>query len=334
MSEEPVHPRNTYSLDGADGPEQALIDSLTRGRMHHAWLLIGPEGVGKATFAYRAARRLLGAKPALGHGLLGASPDDPVSRMIAGQAHPDLMVLERQVEDGKTKKFISVDEARGLPGFFSRSPAIAPYRVAIIDAVDDMNANAANAVLKTLEEPPERGVVFLVSSAPGRLLPTIRSRCRRLVFAPWDLGRLTDLAMERTGLEFDQAQRLAQMAKGAPGRVLDSSAEHVLAMDQLAKALVERLPAIDDSEILGLTEGFRGAEGANRFALLMDRLADQIEDMTTSQAMNGQLSTSLEQWALAWSRLTALPAQVEGLNLDRTDALWTVLTQLRAAARA
>jgi DNA polymerase-3 subunit delta' len=333
MNEDSIHPRDVFGLDGAQAAEQALIDSLARGRMHHAWLLIGPEGVGKATFAYRAARRLLGARPATEFGLLGSSPDDPVSRLVAGRAHPDLMVLERQVEDGKTKKYISVDEARALPEFFSRSPAMAPYRVAIIDAVDDMNANAANAVLKTLEEPPPRGVVFLVSSAPGRLLPTIRSRCRRLTFAPWDEGRLTDYAMARTGLDFESAQRLAQMAKGAPGRVMDMAAGNALAMDQLAKDLLQRLPAIDDVEILGLTEGFRGAEGANRFGLLMDRLADQIHGMAMDSALAGQMTPGLDQWAQAWDSLTGLPPQVEGLNLDRTDALWTILTQLRAAAR-
>lgn len=334
MSQDSAHPRDVYGLDGAQAAEQALIDSLARGRMHHAWLLIGPQGVGKATFAYRAARRLLGAKPAPEFGLLGSAPDDPVSRLVAARAHPDLMVLERQVEDGKTKKYISVDEARGLPDFFSRSPASAPYRVAIIDAVDDMNTSAANAVLKTLEEPPPRGVVFLVSSAPGRLLPTIRSRCRRLSFAPWDEGRLTDYAMARTDLDFESAQRLAQMAKGAPGRMMEMAAGNALAMDQVARYLLQRLPVINDVEILGLTDGFRGAEGAQRFGLLMDRLADQIHDMSLDRALSSPLSPALDQWAQAWDSLTALPPQVEGLNLDRTDALWTVLVQLRAAARA
>jgi DNA polymerase-3 subunit delta' len=333
MSDDHSHPRDVYVMDGSEAAEQALLDSLARGRLHHAWLLVGPEGVGKATFAYRAARRLLGAAPDPDFGLLGAHPDDPVCRLVAGQAHPDLMVLERAVEDGKTKKNIVVDEARRLPDFFSRSPARAPYRVAIIDAVDHMNNNAANAVLKTLEEPPERGIVFLVSHAPGRLLPTIRSRCRRLTFAPWDEARLVDFAHARTGLPPEQAVRLAQMAKGAPGRVLDLAASKALEMDQLAQDLLHRLPQIDEAELLHLTDGFRGGEGAARFALLMERLADQIHTLSVAGALRGEAGPALDRWARAWERLIALPPEVEGLNLDRADALWTVMADLRAAAK-
>ena len=176
------HPRDRFDLIPDAKAEAAFLDARARGRLHHAWLLCGVEGSGKATFAYRAARRLLGARPDPSRGLLGTDPYDHVARMISAQSHPDLLVLERAIEGGKTKKSISVDQARELPEFFSKSPAQAPYRVAIIDAADDLNVNAANAILKTLEEPPPRGVLFLVSHAPGRLLPTIRSRCRTLAF--------------------------------------------------------------------------------------------------------------------------------------------------------
>lgn len=333
MSEAPQHPRDVYVMDGSEAAEQALLDSLARGRLHHAWLLVGPEGVGKATFAYRAARRLLGARPDADYGLLGSNPDDPVCRQVAGRSHPDLMVLERVVEDGKTKKYIGVDEARRLPDFFSRSPASAPYRVAIIDAVDDMNVNAANAVLKTLEEPPPRGIVFLVSHSPGRLLPTIRSRCRRLTFAPWEEARLTRFAQTHTEASLEGAHRLAHMAKGAPGRVLDLVSSKALDMDQLAQDLLRRLPQIDEAELLGITDSFRGGEGAARFSLLMERLADQIHALSVDSALRGEAGPALDRWALAWERLNALPPEVEGLNLDRADALWTVMADLRNAAR-
>jgi DNA polymerase-3 subunit delta' len=168
------HPRTVFEYAEGEAVERAFQNALERGRLHHAWLLVGPEGVGKATFAYRAARRLLGAAPSAALGVLGSRPDDPVCRQMIAQAHPDLMVLQREGLDGKPRRGIPVDEARGLPDFFAKSPATAPYRVAIIDSADDLNANAANAVLKTLEEPPERGVVFLVSHAPGALLPRLR----------------------------------------------------------------------------------------------------------------------------------------------------------------
>src|SRR5277367_4475775 len=182
MAEAPdiAHPRDVFGFDHGESAERAFLEALDRGKLHHAWLLTGPEGVGKATFAYRVARRLLGATPDARFGPLGSAPDHPVSRQVAARSHPDLLVLERAGEDGKARKVIPVDDARRLPEFFSKAPASAPYRVAIVDAVDDMNPNAANALLKTLEEPPERGILLLVSHAPGGLLPTIRSRCRRL----------------------------------------------------------------------------------------------------------------------------------------------------------
>ena len=210
MSED--HPRDRFDLVPDAAAEAAFLDAWERGRLHHAWLLCGVEGVGKATFAYRAARRLLGAAADPGRGPLGARRDDPVSRLISAQAHPDLLVLERLVEGGKTKKSISVDQSRELPEFFSKSPSQAQHRVAIIDAADDLNVNAANALLKVLEEPPERGVLFLVTHAPGRLLATIRSRCRRLSFPIWTPDRLETLVRNRTGVEREDAEHAAAMA--------------------------------------------------------------------------------------------------------------------------
>jgi DNA polymerase-3 subunit delta' len=175
MTETLPHPRETFDWAGDEAHERAFLDALERGRLHHAWLVIGPEGLGKATFAYRAARRLLGARPEPSLGPLGSAPDDPVCRQVLGRAHPDLMALQRDPEDGKSRRGIPVDEARALPEFFAKSPASAPYRVAIIDTADDLNNFGANAVLKTLEEPPERGVLFLISHAPGGLLATADS---------------------------------------------------------------------------------------------------------------------------------------------------------------
>ena len=120
------HPRDRFDLVPDAAAEAAFLDAQRKGRLHHAWLLCGVEGAGKATFAYRAARRLLGAARRVGRGLLGTDPADPVARLVSAQSHPDLLVLERAVEGGKTKKAISVDQARELPEFFSKSPSRAP----------------------------------------------------------------------------------------------------------------------------------------------------------------------------------------------------------------
>lgn len=333
MSEAPAHPRDAYALEGAEAQEQAFLDAIARGRLHHAWLLTGPEGVGKATFAYRAARRLLGARPDPALGLLGSAGDDPVTRQVAARSHPDLMVLERLGEDGKVRKVIPVDEARRLAEFFSQTPATSPYRVAIIDAADDLNVNSANAILKTLEEPPPRGVIFLVSHAPGRLLPTIRSRCRRLAFtAPGDALTI-DFLTARTDLGHDQAERVSRMAGGAPGLALRLAAAGALGADDAAHEILRNLPRLDEAALMALADGFRGAEGQARFDLLFDRLAAQIQAMATGQAMSGT-GEGLDRWVRAWDTLRRLPDQAEGLNLDRADAFWTALRELRAASRA
>lgn len=326
------HPREVFDLQGQTQAEASFEDARVRGRLHHAWLLTGPEGVGKATFAYRAARRLLGAPYDPDHGVLGSSPGHPVSRQVAARSHPDLLVLEREGPDGKPRRIIPVDDARRLAEFFSKSPASAPHRVAIIDAADDLNVNAANAILKTLEEPPPRGVLLMVAHAPGRLLPTIRSRCRRLAFGPLETGAAAAFVQDRLDIDLEQATRLAVMADGAPGRALVLAAGQALAMDDAARDLLADLPDLDDTRALSLAEKFRGGEGAIQFALLFERLSRRVHDLATLRAGRGD--GGLDRWAEAWETLQRLPREVEGLNLDRADAFYTALSDLRRAARA
>lgn len=330
----PAHPRDVYSLEGQSAAEAAFLDALERGRLHHAWLLTGPEGVGKATLAYRMARRLLGARPEPSLGLLGAAPSDVVSRQVAARSHPDLMVLERLTDDGKARKAIPVDEARRLPEFFANSPAVSPYRVAIIDAADDLNVNAANAVLKTLEEPPARGVILLISHAPGKLLPTIRSRCRRLAVPAPGVQAAAEMVERMADLPHKDAERLARMAHGAPGRALQLAASGAIAMDDAANEILRGLPKIDEGALLAMADTFRGAEGAARFELLMDRLADQVRIFATQVVADGKNSPALDRWAAAWERLSNVPGEAEAVNLDRGDVFWSVISDLRAASKA
>ena len=323
MSDIP-HPRDTFGMVGAEAAERAFLSALARGRLHHAWLVVGPEGAGKATFAYRAARRLLGAKPAGEVDRLESSPADPVCRQISARANPDLLALQRDPEDGKTRKGIPVDEARGLPDFFSLSTAIAEYRVAIIDTADDLGDAAANAVLKTLEEPPTRGVIFLLASSPGALLPTIRSRCRRLILDLPSEAAALGFLREKTALDEASCSRLLRMAGGAPGRAWRLAEAGALELDDLAGEVLARLPESDGARLVALAESFRGAAGAERFALFFERLADQVRGRATQE-----ISPRLAE---AWSELIALPRRVEAVNLDRGDALITAVSRLKAAA--
>jgi DNA polymerase-3 subunit delta' len=184
-------------LHGHDHAVAAFRDSLDGGRLHHAWLISGPEGVGKALFAGKAALRVLAA----GQGSIAAPgldvPDDhPAARLAAAGSHPDLMRLERLVKEtsstGELARSITVDQVRSLQRLFSTTASFSPWRVVVIDAIDDLERNAANALLKNLEEPPPHSLFLLVSHSPERLLPTIRSRCRQLRLStlgqtPWRL---------------------------------------------------------------------------------------------------------------------------------------------------
>lgn len=316
------HPRDRFDLVPDVVAEEAFLDALNRGRLHHAWLLCGVEGSGKATFAYRAARRLLGAAPDPTRGPLGTAPYDPVSQLVSAQSHPDLLVMERLVEGGKQKKTISVDQARDLPGFFAKSPSQAQYRVAVIDAADDLNVNAANALLKILEEPPERGVLLLVTHAPGRLLATIRSRCRRLSFPIWTPDQLETLVRNRTGADPEDARLAADMAGGSPGAALALSSGAMQEVDALARSWVLG-DAVDRAEQLAVADGFRGAEGQARFEALMDRLIAAVK-VRALEAPAGQGA----RWADLWTRLAELPDRTAAINLDRADVLAGALADI------
>ena len=328
MADPAAHPRDVFTYEGGEVVETAFLDALERGRLHHAWLLCGPEGVGKATFAYRAARRLLGARPDPRYGLLGAAPDDHVSRMISVGSHPDFMVLERETEGDKVKKFISVDAARALPGFFAQTPSQSAYRVAIVDAADDMNVNAANALLKTLEEPPERGVLFLVAHAPGRLMATIRSRCRRLTFQPWSEVRVADFLRQRADLPEAQVERLAAMAGGAPGRALSLAGTEVLTLDDMARALVEG-EGPSEAELLHIADRFRGRDGQARFELFLQRLGEAVRGRVV-----GGRAAAVEPWTALWDKLSNAPGEADALNLDRADVFWSLLAELKSVKAA
>src|SRR5476651_414688 len=177
-------PRANPILLGHEAAERTLLDAMHFGRMHHAWLITGPEGIGKATLAFRFARRLLAG---LGGGdSLALDPFHPVFRRIVAGGHADMLTIERAYDE-KTKRLkrdIAVQDVRAINAFMALTPAEGGWRVAVVDGAEDLNQASANALLKILEEPPSRAVLILVCSAPGRLPPTVRSRCRHLRLSP------------------------------------------------------------------------------------------------------------------------------------------------------
>ena len=173
---------------GQDRAVEQFASAWATRRLHHAWLLAGPKGVGKATFAHAAARRVLAdaAGPPFEAPGLRTPDDHPIVKLVEAGSHPDMRWLERlPKEKGEgLARDISVDQVRELGEFMGMTAALSPWRVTVIDTVDELAGAGANALLKMLEEPPANTLFFLVSHAPGRLLPTIRSRCRRVDFQP------------------------------------------------------------------------------------------------------------------------------------------------------
>jgi DNA polymerase III subunit delta' len=359
---DPYAPWINLSLAGHSAAEQTFLNAWNSGRMPHAWLITGAKGVGKATFAYRLARFVLaqsdGAEDA---GLFGApqppenldvARDDPTVSLVAQLAHPGLRHVVF-TENPKTKKMrteIVVDDVRAAIKIFNVTAEKGSWRVVIVDAVDEMNANAANALLKTLEEPPERSLLILVAHNPGRLLPTIRSRCRTLPLKPLNENEVVSLLQARSPEADHQGLlSLARLADGSPGRALEllESGGHGLYEDLIG--LLKPLPDLDIPALHKFADKMArkdATEQARAFMALLDWwLARMIRHAALGQAPldivdgDGQLSQnlaarrSLDQWIEVWEKISRLASRADSVYLDRKQVLLNVFSMLEKAAR-
>ncbi|HKY19240.1 MAG TPA: DNA polymerase III subunit delta' [Rhizomicrobium sp.] len=327
------HPRETFELRGQDAVLGRAARALRAGRAPSAWLITGPPGIGKATLAYRIARYLLAyGATAQGPEDLSLAQDHAVSRQVAAQSHPGLLVLKRALnpKTGKLMTVLSVDEIRRLADFFGMTSGAGGWRVAIVDTADDMNDNAANALLKMLEEPPADAVLLLLSNMPGRLLPTIRSRCQRL-----DLRPLEDTVLEKglarhlNDLTPSERASLARLSGGSIGAALTLATGEGAALAQEADRLIENARQPDLLALLSLGEKlFRMRDGLELFGgFLIEALSDRI------RAKARQGAPGLDRWVALQARIEQGFARAAGLHLEPRQTVLSTARDLAQVAR-
>lgn len=350
-------PREVDRLFGHEAALAEFADALRSGRLHHAWLLVGPEGVGKATLAYHLAREVL----ALGEEAPGerapmfpVGGNEPVFRKVAALSHPNLLLLRRSWNE-KSKRYsqwIGVDEVRRLRSFLGHSAGEAGWRVVIVDRADELNQNAANALLKALEEPPLRTLFILVATAEGRIPVTIRSRCRTLrvgALGEDDLDQAVSAALARDGHKVD-AETLATalaLSQGSVRRALELATGEGIELYRDLLVSLGGLPGLDGPRLHRLVERLGGAADSERLDLFLSLLLGLLERLIRAAATGEELSSderklqrrlldraNLPQWVEVWDAIGRAQADAASLNLDRSLLVLEAFYRLQQVARA
>ncbi len=342
------HPRHTKTLFGQETAEKAFLDAARSDRLHHAWLMSGPRGVGKATLAWRIARWLLAERPSAT--TLDVDPGEPVARRLAALSEQALFLLRRAHDDrtDRLKTVITVDEVRRLGSFFGLSRPDGGRRVVIVDAADEMNVNAANALLKVLEEPPRDAVMLLVCHRPQSLLPTIRSRCRVLRCAPLASEDVTR-ALAAAGLDAgDDAQLLAELAGGSVGEAARLAQIDGADIFRAMTKVFSSMPLLDRQSALALAEATAGRANEARldatlgiFDAVLTRIARHGAGVPTAEAVSGEASIAMRlaptsyaarAWAELQAELAARARHARAVNLDPASLILDMVLKANETA--
>jgi DNA polymerase-3 subunit delta' len=337
--QEPAHPRETTMLYGHEATERALLDAYRSGHLGHAFLIGGPPGTGKATLAYRVARFILAhpdpAAPSVQSATsLFVPPEHPVARRIAGQAQADLLVLVRTINEktGKLRQDIVVEDVRKTITFFGSTPGQGGWRIALVDCVDELNTNGANALLKILEEPPRKALLLLVSHSAARVLPTIRSRCRSLFLRPLSGGDVVRAIAAATHREEGDPEiaRAAGLAEGSIRRALALLSGHTLELHERIVDILKRLPVLDRQALHSLGDRLHAADLAS-----LEAFVDVVNGWLAERLRSGEEARKrLDRLARIWQEFNEAARDTETFNLERKPLVFNVFTALAEAARA
>ena len=370
-SEEALIPRNTIELVGHEHAEQLFLDAFNAEKIHHAWMITGPKGIGKATLAYKMARFLLNNPPEddQGPGLCGdvlekaaltsleTDLESQANHLVNAGSNPDLMITER-TEDPKTGKMrsnILVDDVRKINQFFHKTSSDGGWRVAIVDTADEMNRNAANAILKILEEPPKNSILIILAHAPGRLLPTIKSRCRMLPLKPLKSQTVKEILQKNyPDKEENIIDGYVALSNGSPGYAISLIEHQGLKVYREILGLLSTMPNIN----VPLMHDFAGAittkKSGDTFLLFSEMLSQFISRMVRhvsylntghthniKEALTEEFKLMeelgeiipLDQWAGLWEKISEKMKVTDQLNMDRKQTVIDILNMINSALK-
>ncbi len=335
-----LHPRLTEALFGQSAAEESFLRAFNAGTLHHAGLVTGERGIGKATFAYRAARFLLSRDAASSERAesLAVPAGHLAARQISAGAHPSLFVLGEAAGAPAGSASIGVEEVRRLRSFLSlTSPG--GWRAMIVDPANDLTIASANALLKAIEEPPPRTVFFLIGHGAATVMPTIRSRCVKLALRPLTLPDFADAvltACKAGELEAPDAQALENLhaiCAGSPGRALECIAGGVLPLSQALDKIVASLPRTDYALVHSLIQSASGARNAQAFAKLCDLIEERIESLAREALAAAPGAAEAAGWAQAWQAFRQRRGEMEVFNLDKGAFLMSAFSDMEHVVR-
>lgn len=306
-----------------------MMAAAGSGRMHHGWILAGPKGIGKGLFARALAMRLLAdaAGPMVGGEGLGVPDNHPIRKLIEATAHPDYAELAPLEKDGVTARNISVDQVRGLQRLLQSAPSLSARRIVVIDSADDLERGAANALLKTLEEPPADMLFLLVSHAPGRLLPTIRSRCRTLRFDALDEGAMR-VVLKRAddSLSPREIDALVRAGQGSPGQALRYAGLNLAEIEEIL-ATLSREGDPDNRRRLALAKSLALKSAKPRYEAFLERAPAFI-----AQAARGRTGPDLGKALDRWEKARHLAGGAVILSLEPSAVVFELGGHVAALA--